>query len=153
MGMVIRAFQDEDFDAVVALERSRKRNRYGACVFVRQSAELYPDTFLVADQGNTTVGYAIGAQVQDDPATAWVIRLNVAPQWQGQGIGTTLVSRLISQLAARRVRHLFLSVERENSPAKKVYNRLGFVNVAHRAGYFCEGEDRDIMRLLVATAR
>jgi len=147
MGVVIRGFEERDFDAVVALEQGEKRNRYGAAVFVRQSAALYPQTFLVADHDGTAVGYAIGAVVQDDTTSAWVLRLNVARQWQGQGTGTALISRLIAELAARQVQHIFLSVAPANIPAQKIYGQIGFVNVAHTSGYFCEGEDRDIMQL------
>jgi len=149
MGVVIRRFQDPDFNAIVALEQGERRNRYGAAVFVRQSAALYPQTFLVADHNGMTTGYTVGAEVQDDAATAWVIRLNVARQWQGQGTGTALITRLIAELANRQVRHIFLSVAPDNIPAKKIYDCLGFVKVAHQSGYFSQGEDRDIMRYVV----
>ncbi len=149
MGIVIRKFQDPDFNAIVGLEQSEKRNRYGAAVFVRQSAALYPQTFLVADHDGTAIGYAIGAQVQEDTTSAWVLRLSVGQLYQGEGTGTALISRLIAELAARQVQNIFLSVAPANIAAKKIYGQIGFVKVAHKSGYFCEGEDRDIMRYLV----
>jgi ribosomal protein S18 acetylase RimI-like enzyme len=149
MGVVIRRFQEPDFNAIVGLEEGDKRNRYGACVFVRQSAALYPQTFLVADHDGTAVGYAIGAEVQDDTTSAWVLRLSVGLPYQGQGTGTALTTRLIAELAARKVQNIFLSVAPANIPAQKIYGQIGFVKVAHMSGYFCEGEDRDIMRYVV----
>jgi ribosomal protein S18 acetylase RimI-like enzyme len=149
MGIVIRKFQDPDFNAIVGLEAGEKRNRYGACVFVRQSSALYARTFLVADHDGTAVGYAIGAVVQDDTTSAWVIRLSVGRLYQGQGTGTALTSRLIAELATLKVRNIFLSVAPANKPAQKIYGQIGFVKVAHKSGYFCEGEDRDIMRYVV----
>jgi ribosomal protein S18 acetylase RimI-like enzyme len=149
MGVVIRSYEDGDFDAVVSLEQGRKRNRYGAAVFIRQSAALYPHTFLVAEGEEMIVGYTVAAEVQDDAATAWILRLNVAPQWQGQGIGTTLIYRLFSQLDTRQVRRILLSVEPKNIPAKKIYERHGFVKIAYQSGYFCEGENRNIMQYQV----
>jgi ribosomal-protein-alanine N-acetyltransferase len=149
MGIVIRKFKDQDFNAIVGLEQGEKRNRYGACVFVRQSAALYRQTFLVADHDGTAVGYAIGAVVQDDSTSAWVLRLSVGRPWQRQGTGKALTVRLIDELAARKVQNIFLSVASGNIPAKKIYENLGFVNVSSKSGYFCEGEDRDIMRYVV----
>jgi ribosomal-protein-alanine N-acetyltransferase len=149
MGIVIRKFQDPDFNAIVGLEEGEKRNRYGACVFVRQSAALYPQTFLVADHDGTAVGYAIGAVVQDDTTSAWAIRLSVGRPYQGQGTGTALIARLIAELAARKVQKIFLSVAPANIPAQKIYGQIGFVKVAHRSGYFGEGDGRDIMRYVV----
>jgi ribosomal-protein-alanine N-acetyltransferase len=149
MGIVIRKFQDPDFNAIVGLEEGEKRNRYGAAVFVRQSAALYPQAFLVADHDGTAVGYAIGAVVQDDTTSAWVLRLSVGRPYQGQGTGTALISQLIAELAARKVQNIFLSVAPANIPAQKIYGQIGFAKVAHRSGYFGEGEDRDIMRYVV----
>jgi [ribosomal protein S18]-alanine N-acetyltransferase len=149
MGIVIRKFQDSDFNAIVGLEQGEKRNRYGACVFVRQSASLYPQTFLVADHDGTAVGYAIGAVVPDDTPSAWVIRLSVGKPYQRQGTGTALISRLIAEFTARKVQNIFLSVAPANIPAQKIYGQIGFVKVAHKSGYFCEGEDRDIMQYIV----
>ena len=149
MGIAIRTFQDPDFNAIAGLEQGEKRNRYGACVFVRQSAALYPQTFLVAVHNGTAVGYAIGAVVQDDTTSAWVIRLSVGQPYQGQGTGTALISRLIAELAARKVQNILLSVAPGNIPAHKIYGQIGFVKVAHTSGYFCESEDRDIMRYVV----
>ena len=151
MGVAIRRFQDEDFHSIVALEEGEKRNRYGAAVFVRQSAALYPQTFHVADSDETVVGYTVVAEMQDDADTAWVLILNVGRQYQGKSIGTALISRLISELAPRHVRRVFLSVAPDNILAKKIYDRLGFVKVTHQPGYFCESEDRDIMWYLVDT--
>jgi ribosomal protein S18 acetylase RimI-like enzyme len=151
MGIVIRKFENPDFNAIVGLEEGEKRNRYGAAVFVRQSAALYAQTFLVADHDGTAVGYAIGAVVQDDTTSAWVIRLSVGRLYQGQGTGTALSLKLIAELAALKVQNIFLSVAPANIPAQKIYGQIGFVKVAHKPGYFCEGEDRDIMRYLVDT--
>ena len=78
---MIRGFEERDFDAVVALGQGEKRNRYGAAVFVRQSVALYPLTFLIADSDETVVGYTVGAEVQDDAATARVLRLSVGRQY------------------------------------------------------------------------
>jgi ribosomal protein S18 acetylase RimI-like enzyme len=150
MGIVIRAFQDQDFNAIVGLEEGEKRNRYGAAVFVRQSAALYPQTFLVADSEGKPVGYTVGAGVQDDPATAWVLRLHVRQPHQGQGTGKALLLRLITELASRNVRHILLSLAPDNIRAKNLYEKMGFVTVSHQSGYFCEGEDRDIMRYVIS---
>ena len=150
MGVAVRRFQDEDFHSIVALEEGEKRNRYGAAVFVRQSAALYPQTFLVANSEGKPVGYTVGAGMQDDPATAWVLRLHVKQPHQGQGTGKALLLRLITELATRDVRHILLSVAPGNIRAKKLYENLGFFKVAHQSGYFCEGEDRDIMRYVIS---
>ena len=131
MGGVIRGFEERDFDAVVALGQGDKRNRYGAAVFVRQFVALYPWTFLIADSDETVVGYTVGAGVHDDAATVKVLRLSVGRHYQGKSIGTDLISRLLSELATRHVRRVFLSVAPDTIPAKKIYDRLGFVKVIH----------------------
>ncbi len=47
MEPMVRHYISGDFDQVWLLERGQKGSPYAAAVFVRQAAELFPDTFLV----------------------------------------------------------------------------------------------------------
>lgn len=52
----------------------------------------------------------------------------ILPEYRGQGIGTTLLTRLV-ETAAASYEQISLSVAREN-PALRLYKRLGFEVVA-----------------------
>jgi ribosomal-protein-alanine N-acetyltransferase len=147
MDLVIRRYVDRDFDSAVSLENAKKGNRYGAAVFIRQAAELYRETFLVAEQDGTVAGFAVGALENSDLSTAWVLRLGIAPRWRGQGIGKALVSQLVAVLGTSGAERILLTVAPGNYPARKIYQKLGFERVDFKKSYFGRGEDREILCL------
>lgn len=56
----------------------------------------------------------------------WYLDLiEIAPEYQNQGIGTTIISDLIRQAHAAGL-PLTLSVLKANTPARRLYKRLGF---------------------------
>jgi ribosomal protein S18 acetylase RimI-like enzyme len=70
----------------------------------------------------------------DRAREAWlVIEIALFPAYQGKGIGTRLLTRVLSEAAAvgRPVR---LYVERSN-PAQRLYGRLGFRQIADEGVY------------------
>lgn len=59
-------------------------------------------------------------------ADNWYIDLiEIAPEYQNQGIGTTIITDLIRQAHAAGL-PLTLSVLKANTPARRLYERLGF---------------------------
>jgi ribosomal-protein-alanine N-acetyltransferase len=146
MDLTIREYRDEDFQAVCALERE---NSPGDCkpeVFVRQAGALFADTFLVAECDGQTVGYTIGALVQHQRATGWIIRLVVAERYRRRGFGESLVAAVIAGLRERGAYEVYLSVAPENHAARALYERHGFLETDFFPAYFGEGGDRCILR-------
>ena len=78
---------------------------------------------LVAVHNGELVGHA---QLVIYPNVAEIANLAVAPAWQGQGIGTALITALTQ--IARHTRHSFLEigVHESNQRALALYQRLGF---------------------------
>lgn len=72
--------------------------------------------------------------------TAWVLmQIQVAPAWQGRGVGADIITALIAQARQERL-PVSLSVLKGN-PAKRLYERLGFREFAqseHEFELCCE---------------
>ena len=74
-------------------------------------------------------GDAIGMLKLDRAAQPWrLVQLLLAPEAQGQGLGTALLRTLTAEADARGAA-MELSVLKSN-PAKRLYQRLGFATVA-----------------------
>lgn len=56
------------------------------------------------------------------------IAIAVEKAYRGNGIGTSLLERLIDEARSQKVQKLSLSVDRTN-PAVRMYGRAGFVNI------------------------
>ncbi|MEN6442953.1 MAG: GNAT family N-acetyltransferase [Methanoregula sp.] len=142
----IRAYQDNDFLPVTALEDAGIGSLYRSGVFVRQMGACCPDTFLVAVDGTEPVGYLVGSNVQDTTGTAWILRVGVMENYRCNGVGTALLSAIIDVFRNKGVREIFLTVAPENQPALCIYQRQGFVQVKECRAYFGPGYDRLVLK-------
>jgi hypothetical protein len=55
--------------------------------------------------------------------------MGLAPEWRGQGHGAAVLAALIERARAAGVARIQLEVLEENTPAHRLYERLGFVDV------------------------
>jgi ribosomal-protein-alanine N-acetyltransferase len=105
-----------------------------------------PDTrwYLVAEGSEGIVGYA-GLMCIEPIADVQTIA--VVPEYEGRGIGTTLLTRLIEEARRRHAADLLLEVRADNPRAQQLYRRFGFEQIHVRPRYYRDGVDALIMRL------
>jgi ribosomal protein S18 acetylase RimI-like enzyme len=126
--MRIREFDfARDYDAVLALWRaSRPGVRVGPSDTPEEIAKKLrrdPDLFLVADEAGTVVGAVLGGF---DGRRGMVYHLAVAPEQQGNGLGTALMEELEARLRAKGCRKYYLLVTQDNAGVVAFYERLGW---------------------------
>jgi ribosomal-protein-alanine N-acetyltransferase len=78
---------------------------------------------------------------------AELLTLAVDPRSRGQGIGTELVKRFLAEALQRKAESAFLEVAADNTAAKALYARSGFVTVGRRPAYYrlADGESVDAL--------
>ena len=89
--------------------------------------------WLVALDGETVAGY-VGSQTVMDESD--MMNVAVHPDCRRQGIAEELVNALTDALREKESRCLTLEVRASNEPAKKLYEKLGFVSVGLRKNYY-----------------
>ena len=100
--------------------------------------------WLVAADGDRVIGY-IGSQAVLDGAD--VMNVAIHPDHRRQGIAELLVTKLSNELSEMRIQFLMLEVRVSNLPAIQLYEKLDFVKVGCRPGYYRHPkEDALIMR-------
>jgi len=70
-----------------------------------------------------------------------ILTLAVVPAARRQGRALALLSAAMARARDAGVRTLFLEVNADNAPAKALYARVGFVEVARRPRYYASGAD------------
>jgi ribosomal-protein-alanine N-acetyltransferase len=102
-------------------------------------------SYVIGEQSGTVVGYAgvdCGGEVAD------VMTIAVAPQAQGQGLGTVLLHWLIAEARRAGAQHLMLEVRADNAVAQRLYSAAGFAMLTSRRRYYQPGDvDALIMRM------
>ena len=87
---------------------------------------------LVARRAGALVGLALlGVRGE----RGWVGGMAVAPRWRGQGAGAALLRALIARAGEMGLAALQLEVLNENTVARRLYRRLGFVETRPLAVY------------------
>ena len=89
--------------------------------------------WLVAEENGVLAGYVGSQSVLGE---ADMMNLAVKPEFRRRGVGEELVRQLISELKAGGVSSLTLEVRASYYPAISLYEKLGFIQVGRRPGYY-----------------
>jgi [ribosomal protein S18]-alanine N-acetyltransferase len=76
-----------------------------------------------------------------------LLRVAVAPNARGRGIGRRLVEAGLARLRGEGVTTCFLEVRPSNTPALALYERLGFARISRRRRYFPDGSDALVLEV------
>ncbi len=89
--------------------------------------------WVVAIADNRLIGY-VGSQ----SVMGWADMMNLAvdPDYRRMGIGENLVEVLVSRLKENQVTCLTLEVRASNTPAIRLYEKIGFTEVGIRPNYY-----------------
>ncbi len=86
--------------------------------------------------GHPYVGHAVLVPDTDEPGSItdpadyeWELAIFVLQDYQGAGIGTELLAHLLGEASARGIDHVWLTVERWNGAAIRLYEQIGFETV------------------------
>ena len=83
--------------------------------------------------GRQLVGFAVSRMAADE---AEILSIAVAASHRGRGLSRNLLLTHLGHLAGHGVRKMFLEVEENNQPARRLYERAGFSVAGRRERYY-----------------
>lgn len=129
-------------DTLVALERECFRQPWSATTLADALAdERY--IILFAKQGENICGFALGWNIGEEAELA---RIGVAPHWRNRQLGEQLTRALCMAFSQSGAEAVFLEVREDNVPARRLYNKCGFLEIGLRKNYYEDGQAAVIMR-------
>jgi ribosomal-protein-alanine N-acetyltransferase len=87
------------------------------------------DRLVVLEREEQLVGYSC---VQVHGENAQIVRLAVAPQWQGHGYGRYLLADALDFAAGKGVMHITLNTQWHNVTSQRLYKGFGFRAIGRR---------------------
>jgi [ribosomal protein S18]-alanine N-acetyltransferase len=84
-------------------------------------------------QGRKTIGFAVSRMAADE---AELLSIAVDAKHRGHGLSRNLLLTHLGHLAGHGVRTVFLEVEENNQPARRLYDRAGFAVAGRRERYY-----------------
>ena len=136
--VIERTLADRDLDEIVAIENAAFTNPWTREMYTRELQN--PDVSFL---------YVLRMPVEGLPSritafcSFWLVldeihinNLAVRADHQGQGLGTALLEHVLQAGASRGAERATLEVRRSNTPARRLYERLGFEVAATRPNYY-----------------
>jgi len=96
--------------------------------------------------GRKTIGFAVSRMGADE---ADILSIAVDEAWRGRGLSRDLLITHLGHLAGRGVRRIFLEVEENNAPARRLYERTGFAVVGRSERYYRGADGEQLNALLM----
>ncbi|MBM7516596.1 mycothiol synthase [Nocardioides nitrophenolicus] len=135
-GVRIRDYGDSDAEALLAVNAAAfahhpEQGGLDAAGLAERMAEPWFDPaglLLAVDDAGDLLGFHWTKQ--HDASLGEVYVVGVSPTAQGRGLGRVLTIAGLQHLAARGVAEVLLYVESDNTPARRLYEDLGFQHAA-----------------------
>lgn len=139
----LHAMAPEHLDQVLAIERSFAAPWTREMFLQELRAQQDVSESLVAMRDGEVVGYVLSWFVADE---IHIVNLAVALSWRRRRIGTRLMQEICARGLRRGLVMATLEVRVRNEPAIRLYETLGFRQVAIRRNYYADnGEDAIVM--------
>jgi len=97
-------------------------------------------------EGSTVIGFSVSRIAADE---AEILSIALEPGHRGRGLSRDLFLTHLGHLAGRGVRTVFLEVEENNAPARKLYERAGFAVAGRRERYYKEAGGVELNALVM----
>jgi ribosomal-protein-alanine N-acetyltransferase len=96
--------------------------------------------------GRKIVGFSVSRMAADE---AEILSIAVAESHRGRGLSSQLLLTHLGHLSGHGVRTVFLEVEENNRPARRLYERAGFAVVGRRERYYRQAGVEPLNALLM----
>lgn len=125
MTALVRPFEDDDEDAVVALWHAAGLTRPWNDPHrdIARKKQVQRELFLVAEQDGAVVASAMAGY---DGHRGWVHYLAVAPARQGGGLGRRMMAEVEARLLALDCPKVNVQIRSGNEAVAAFYDRLGY---------------------------
>ena len=135
----------DDIDNVVEVENNCFSIPWSKASFLREVENNEIALYLVAKIENKAVGYIGVWRIIDE---GHITNVAVHSDYRGLGIGSMLVSKLLSLCKKDGINSFTLEVRKSNEIAQKLYRKYGFEERGIRKNYYEDNkEDAVIMWL------
>jgi ribosomal-protein-alanine N-acetyltransferase len=142
---VVEAATPRDAPRLAELHGASFHRGWGEGEFERMLAERHTLVHRLR-LGRKSIGFAVSRMAADE---AEILSIAIDPTHRGRGLSRDLLLTHLGHLAGRGIRTIFLEVEENNQPARRLYEWAGFTVVGRRERYYQEPGGQQLNALLM----
>ncbi|MDD5259809.1 MAG: ribosomal protein S18-alanine N-acetyltransferase [bacterium] len=146
MDIKYERLKEEDLEAILKIEQASFPVPWTRSMF-EQELHIPTSHFFVAKAlpGKEIVGYAGYWQVVDE---LHLINFAVHPEYRRQGLGKHLLFYILCDGKRLGLKKATLEVRASNQAAQRLYEQLGFKNIALRKSYYADNQEDAVIMWL-----
>jgi [ribosomal protein S18]-alanine N-acetyltransferase len=130
-----RAELARDLDGILAVDAAAFERPWTRAMYEWEWTHSDVARFYVARSGGVVVAYCAGWVIFDE---LHVNNLAVDPGWRRRGVAGALLTFVLQAAEGEGATRATLEVRRSNDPARRLYERFGFVLSGVRTAYYRE---------------
>jgi len=134
----LRPMSYEDIESVFAIEEVAQPFPWTRAIF--QDCLRVGYCCWVLEQDGAIIAYGVMSVAAGE---SHILNLCVQPDWQGLGLGTTILNYLLDLARKHRADTALLEVRPSNQGAIRLYQAVGFDDVGMRRNYYPAGRGRE----------
>ncbi len=136
--LVIEAMEAAHIPRVLEIERDLFPAPWSEGMFVQEVEEKWLSRSFVGSVGGTVIGYLVSWMLRGE---VHVLNLAIAREFQRRGYARRMLVHLIDVARAGNCRILTLEVRVSNTPARLLYQTMGFSPVGVRRRYYHDNDE------------
>lgn len=143
--MRVRPMQENDLERIMEIEHASFSSPWSSNAFQSELKENEYARYFCLEFEGQVIGYMGLWFILEE---GHITNVAIAPDYRGNRRGEALMQFVIQTMVKEGMERMTLEVRASNSPAKRLYERLGFVTAGVRKGYYSDNrEDALIMWL------
>lgn len=140
---IVRDMYLTDLDDIMAIEAHSFTTPWSRRAFETELLENTFAIYMVLEREGRVVGYGGMWIILDE---AHITNVAIHPEFRGAHLGEKMMRGLVERARALGSMRMTLEVRRSNMVAQNLYNKLGFIHLGVRRGYYTDTrEDAFIM--------
>ena len=102
-------------------------------------ARCFSNTFFIYEEGGEIIGFIVGFPNTAEVSEFWIYQIGINEDHRGQGIGSKLLSKLITQVKSEDYRYIRSHYQFGNEHSHNLHSKFGFkICGQDENGYFTE---------------
>jgi L-2,4-diaminobutyric acid acetyltransferase len=138
MNVNIRTAEENDFLNVYDFVSNCKPLEKYYEHFYKIMLRYFGNSCFIAEFNDTIVGFVMGFASQVDDKTFFTWQIGVFSKFRGYEIGKMLLEEIEENAKKLGCKRIELTVDPENIPSQKLFEKLGYLNVSAKEGEVVE---------------
>ena len=138
--MKVKKYESKYFSSLYEIEKEAFSDFWSE-KGMKDELSLKQANYYVAEDGGEIIGFAGFWLIIDE---AEIMKVAVRKSERGKGVGNALLLAIIEDAAMMGAKTILLEVREGNTPARKLYEKHGFISYATREKYY-EGKENAVL--------